>query len=418
MRTPHRARRAVTTALLFAATASVALNVDAQDVTSPEPRVGPGPEGRAETAPASVAPEVVTPPVTLVAYGEVYYQLNLRDPSNGITDFRGFDNRHNTFTVSNVALGGTLDTHDVVAALVAQMGATPDTYYLAEPARPGGAGASGSDAPTWKYLQQANVGYRFHVPRDLTVQAGLFLSPIGPEGIAVKDNWTWSRSNLFFGLPFYHTGARVTYSLTDRWAVTAAVYNGWNSLVDNNDEKSVSAQLTYTEPDAVALSVLYFGGVERPDGAPEGRAWRHDIDAHVTVTVTDWLSLQAHANVGFEPNEFGTSSWEAGAMAARFHVAKPLYVAGRADVFFEQAASDATGTAARILWPADWVTSQTATLELRAGDHLSTRLEYRHDLAASDMFFGGEVDGDGVATPFVADRETQDTITVGMTAWF
>lgn len=99
-------------------------------------------------------------------------------------------------------------------------------------------------------------------------------------------------------------------------------------------------------------------------------------------------------------------------------MAKPLYIAGRADVFFEQAAESAAGTAARIFWPADWVTSQTVTLELRAADHLSTRLEYRHDLADSDMFFGGDVEGDGIATPFVADRETQDTLTVGMTAWF
>lgn len=380
----------------------------AASAQEPPPPAAPPPPPTVEDKPAFVP----------LGYAEVYYQLNLRNPSNGVTDFRGFDNRHNTLTISNVALGGNLDTHDVIGTFVAQVGSTPDTYYVAEPAKPGGAAASASDAQTWKYLQQANLGYRFHVPHDLVVQAGLFLSPIGPEGIAVKDDWTWSRSNLFFGLPFYHTGARVTYSLTDRWAVTAAVYNGWNSVVDNNDEKSISAQLTYGVPDHVAFSLLYFSGVERAPGAPEGRAWRHDIDAHLTGAVTDWLSLQAHANAGFEPNAFGTSSWEAGAVAARFHLAAPLYVAGRADAFFEQAASDAGGTAARIFWPADWITSQTITLELRAADHLSTRLEYRHDLAGSDMFFGGDVEGDGTTTPFVADRETQDTLTVGMTAWF
>ncbi len=59
-------------------------------------------------------------------------------------------------------------------------------------------------------MQQGFVGYRFPFRRGLVVQAGLFLSPIGPEGIAVRDNRNWSRSTLFFALPYYHTGARAS----------------------------------------------------------------------------------------------------------------------------------------------------------------------------------------------------------------
>jgi hypothetical protein len=130
------------------------------------------------------------------------------------------------------------------------------------------------------------------------LQAGIFLSPIGPEGMAVRDNWNWSRSNLFFGLPFYHTGARITYPITNEWAVMLAGYNGWNSVVDGNDEKSISAQVTYNRPDKLALSVLYFGGVERPKGAPEGPAWRHLFDLHATWQANAWLSLIGHLNGG------------------------------------------------------------------------------------------------------------------------
>jgi hypothetical protein len=57
--------------------------------------------------------------------------------------------------------------------------------------------------------------------------------------MAVRDNWNWSRSNLFFGLPFYHTGVRATYALTEL-GITAGGYNGWNSVLDNNAEKSVA----------------------------------------------------------------------------------------------------------------------------------------------------------------------------------
>jgi hypothetical protein len=368
-------------------------------------------------APAAPAPDAEEPKLTPVAYAEVYYQWSFRKPSNRITDFRGFDNRHNTFTLSNVALGGTWDVENVVGAVVLQVGSTPDTYYLAETAAAGGTGTNASDGDLWKYVQHANVGYRFELPSALLVQAGIFLSPIGPEGIAVKDNWNWSRSNLFYGLPFYHTGARVTYSFTDAWSGTVAVYNGWNTVVDNNDEKSLSAQVTYTAPSVVA-SLLYFGGVERPEGAAEGRAWRNTFDAHVTLSPTDWLGLLAHADAGFEPNDSGTSSWVAGALAARFQLAEPLFLAARVDAFYEHAAESAVATAGRIFWPGDWVTSQTATVDVRPHDHVSFRLEYRHDQGDVDMFFRGEVAGDGITTPYVANDDGQDTITLGATAWF
>ena len=127
------------------------------------------------------------------------------------------------------------------------------------------------------------------------------VTPPGPEGVAVRDNWSFSRSDLFFGLPFYHTGVRATYPLRDAWTASLAGYNGWSSVVDNNDEKSIAAQLTYTLPGTITLGFLYFTGVERPPGAPEGRAWRHDFDAHATFYATPWLSLLAHFNAGFEP---------------------------------------------------------------------------------------------------------------------
>jgi hypothetical protein len=46
------------------------------------------------------------------------------------------------------------------------------------------------------------------------------------------------------------------------------------------------------------------------------------------------------------------------------------------------------------------------------------RVELRHDQADGDMFFGGDVEGDGEVVPFVANRTSQDTLTVAAVAWF
>lgn len=378
--------------------------------------------GEADSAAEATEGEEERAPYTFFGYAETEYSFNFNEPSNGITHLRGFDNRHNTFTIQNVALGVTWDWENVVGNVTLQVGHTGATYYLAETSLVGALGTNASSASLWQFVQQANVGYRIGVGNGLTVSAGLFLSPIGIEGMGVRDNWNWSRSNLFFGCPFYHTGIRLSYPLDDHWTVTLAGFNGWNTVVDNNDEKSIAAQLTYTDP-SLAVSVLYFTGVERPTGAPEGRPWRHLFDAHVTWHTTEWLSLALHVDGGLEPNAFGTSGWFASAAYARFRILPELFVAARGDVFLESAARNATGTASTIFWPAradgrdQWVSSGTLTLEVRPVDHILFRLEYRHDHAASDVFFGGTVPTDAMGQA-VMNRAAQDTVTAGATAWF
>lgn len=363
--------------------------------------------------PDTVEPEPATK-ITLAGYVETYYQFNFRAPSNGITNLRGFDNRERTFTLSNVALDGKGERGPVTARVIVQVGATPSTYYLAEPARPGANGANATGPELWKYLQQATVAY---TSGRTVVDAGLFPSPIGPEVIAVKDDWNWSRSNLFFGLPFYHTGARIAHPLGGGWTGMMHVYNGWNSVVDNNSYPSVALSAAYAS-ERINGQVAYFGGVERATGAPEGKPWRHLLDAYATVTVSDDVSVLAHVDGGIEPNDIGSSGWFAGALYAKLRLTPKLYAAGRLDYFREYVAESSGTTAAPIFWPTTWLASGTATVALQPVDGLSIRVELRHDHAKDRVFYGGDVTGDGVMTPYVANRRAQDTLTVGAVAWF
>jgi hypothetical protein len=375
---------------------------------------GAAPPARA----AAPAAEGALGVLTAGAYVEAFYQWNVNNPANGITNYRGFDNRHNAATLANAALDASWRKGPVSGQVTLQIGHTPNTYYLAEPASPGASGAGEASGPTtWKYLQQANVGYRAPVGRGLLVQAGLFTSPVGYESLAVKDNWHWSRSNLFFGLPFYHTGARASYELDDRWTLTASVFNGWNSVVDNNRDKSVVLEVGFRPFEAVRGHLLYFGGVERPEGAPEGQPWRHDLDAFVQADLGERFAVIAHTNVGFEPNAYGTSAWVAFAASGRYRAADWLFFALRGDYFRERAGRGGAGRAAPIFWPGDWVSSATATADLRPADGLSVRLEYRHDHADVAMFFRGEVGVDAGGAP-APDARSQDTLTLGATAWF
>ena len=118
----------------------------------------PGATTLAPTAPATTPePAKPGPTITVGGYFEEYYQLSAQNPSNRITNLRGFDNRSRTFTLSNVALDVTGEAGPITGHVVLQVGHTPSTYYLAEPASPGTGSVNASDSELWKYVQAANL---------------------------------------------------------------------------------------------------------------------------------------------------------------------------------------------------------------------------------------------------------------------
>lgn len=365
-------------------------------------------------------------PFTLAGWVEAFYAFNFNQPSNGITNLRGFDNRHNSFQLSNVVLDLHWDWENLVGRIMLQWGLTPTTYYLAEPLRSAaGTGVGESSIDLWQFLQEANVGYRLPIGSGLLVEAGLFISPIGPEGMAVHTDFLYSRSNLFYGLPFYHVGIRLSYALDEHVTLLAWGINGWNQVLDNNDEKSFILQLTWTPTDAVTANFIYASGVERaayPVVAAERQVvssdplpWRHLFDANVTASLTDWLELIGQLNGGFEPNRFGLSAWAAAAMSLRVSPIEWLSVSARGDVFFENVPAGASA----IFWNgASWVSSATVGIDLHPEDHFSFRVEYRHDHADRPVYFAGAVPTDPMTSLPLGNAASQDTLTFGTCAWF
>ncbi|HEY4243910.1 MAG TPA: outer membrane beta-barrel protein [Kofleriaceae bacterium] len=354
----------------------------------------------ARTAAADDAPKL-----TVAGYVEAFYQYNVNQPSNLVTAYRAFDDRTNSFTIENAVLDVTGTVGPVITHVALQIGHAPSAYYASEPSYAAGAGTGASDADLWRYIQQATVGYK---AGSLLVEGGIFLSPIGFENLPIKDQWNWSRSDLFFALPFYHAGVRATFPLTD--TLTGAVYvtNGWNDIVNRNKYPCIAGVLTWTPDPAVTASAIYFGGVEAPTGAPEGQPWRHLFDGTITASLTPIFQVAAQVDSGVEPGKLGTSRWVDAAVYARVRPVGPLYLALRGDVFHER---DAVG-ATRLFFPANTVGSITATADYRPASHLSLRLEYRDDRASAHMYFRGTVTND------VPNATSQQTLTLGAVSWF
>jgi hypothetical protein len=354
---------------------------------------------------------------TVGGYVETFYQYNFNAPANGISNYRGYDTRHNTFTLANAVLDTGFRAKNLLGRLALQIGHTPATYYAQEPSLGGADGAGPTDPVLWRYLQRASFGWQ--ATQALLLEAGLFLTNIGVESLVVKDNWHWSRTNASVRLPNYSSGVKATWHVSGRLDVSGGVFNGWNTVVDNNDEKSFLVQAQYKHKETLSTSAAYYGGVEREGGAREGRAWRHAFDVYAQVSATRWLELAGEGNGGWEANRFGLHWFTGAAAYVRFRLVSWLYLAFRGDRLWEDPSGNRTGGARPFLVPAKYVTSGVATIDIRPVKGLSIRFEGRHDVAAQDLYFANTVAGDGSdQNPYVPNARTQTSVLAGGVIWF
>src|SRR5512141_1872659 len=127
---------------------------------------------RAQSTPADPATSAPAPALKLGAYLETYFQWNLRDPSNGVTALRSFDARHDSLALSNAVVDATWTKGALSGRIALQAGDTPDAYYAA-------------GDRDFRNVQEAWVAWA--TPVDVELAAGLFLSPITPEVVPVRD---------------------------------------------------------------------------------------------------------------------------------------------------------------------------------------------------------------------------------------
>jgi len=358
--------------------------------------------------------------LTIGGYVEAYYSHNFEKPDNRVSNNRWLDERNDSITLQTVAFDVAAKKGPVSAKVTLMFGPTADRWYF-EGAQipPGETNATLTPGQysneTWKNIQTAYVGYEAPIGNGLLIQAGLMPTQIGYEGAAAKDNWNFSRSNLFNYLPFFHLGARATYPISESWSMTGAVYNGTNQPLDLNKGKAASIQSAYMK-DGFFLNLLYMGGNDREYGNPMGKPWRNTFDLVTQYDVMPRLSMALMFNAGFEKGNLGVDNWTAAALYARVKATEWLYFAARGDGLYEHVASKDGVESPIFLGGGDHVASGTFTAELRPIEGISLRLEYRHDDSdgAHPLFYKKGFDAMGQQNL----SKVQNTLTLGLTGWF
>ena len=215
------------------------------------------------------------------------------------------------------------------------------------------------------------------VGKGLTVDFGKFVTPAGAEVIENKDNFNYSRGLLFaLAVPYYHTGARIGYTVNDKVSVTGFLVNGWNNVTDNNSDKTVGLSLSVKPSAKVGIIGNYLVGKEQAADADGGV--RNLLDVVVSLAATPKLSVLGNFDYGHDKLAGDGVDWYGVALGAKFQANDKWAFAPRYEIF-QDSDGFATGTAQTLQ-------GITLTGEYKAGGGLLARFEFRTDFSDEDYF--------------------------------
>jgi hypothetical protein len=252
----------------------------------------------------------------------------------------------------------------------------------------------------FKQIQQAYATFPIKkVPgfRKSTFDFGKFTTWAGAEVIEAKDNPMYSRSMLFLTGPYTHTGARFQGEVNDLLTVKVALVNGWETINDNNNNKSFAVSLALTLPSKTAISVTTYQGKETGKSSD----WRQFYDLVVAQQVGKQLTLNLNSALGTE----GDGTWYGASLFGVYTPVDSLKLTLRGEYFSDNKGLrtgfvDSSGNGAPLS-----IAAGTLTVGVPMTEHGELRLEGRFDSADKEFFVGGT-------------SKTQATAQFAALAWF
>ena len=317
--------------------------------------------------------------IAFSGFVDAYYSWNVAQPSSRMNLLRNFDIAENQFVLSLAEVVVQKKAEPVGFRLDLDFGTANDIVHGIAP-------YGSASYTTLTNVQQAYLSALVPIGSGVTIDAGIFVTHMGYEVIESPDNWNYSRSLLFaWAVPYYHTGVRLMYQWAPSLTIGVHVVNGWNSVADNNAEKSLGLSLNYAPGPSTALILNVMDGFEQPAGADIGK--KTVFDFIVTQQVSETFALTLNADYGDErlAGTAGSSTvlptWKGVAVYGRYTLGSSAAIALRGEIF-DDPNGYATGSGIQGLD----VREITATYEYKFTDALILRGEARCDFANASLF--------------------------------
>ena len=242
-----------------------------------------------------------------------------------------------------------------------------------------------SEQGTLRHFMEGNVGVKLLKNKNLWLDGGIMNSPYSNETPISKDHICYTRALGGEYLPYYLTGAKLSYGINDKLTATLAYYNGWQEIQDVNDAPAFGAHVEYKASKKNAFYWDAYAGDERSALFPNYRNrylidfyWLHNMDGKFSLSLCGYVGLQetdAETNVHDYWAQFNT--------AIRYQFYKNFSVSYRAEIFEDQKELiliDFAPTQNKFLF------SNTFGINWKVNQNALLRIEGRHFIAEKKIF--------------------------------
>ena len=332
-------------------------------------------------------------------YFDSYYSYNFNRPAPvtpptatspsaaaipvGNNTYRYYDNYHNQLTLNLIELTVKAQLEDVSLLTDLDFGTFADLNAATS-------STNGTTVDeTSKHVGQAVLTYRPASAPRFIFEIGKMYTHVGLETVKAKDNWQYSRSTLMaYGMPFWHTGVRLGYDLVpEKLSGSLYIYNGWNSIYENNSSKTIGVQIKYLPSSDVVLVYNFIGGPERSKNDGD---WKVVHDLNGTITLLPKWQLAFNVLTGSEKNAVNNNTqnaeWYGGSVAAKYLVSEMSYISPRFEIYRDQG-GHTLGASSQT------VQSGTLTYGVKPSPSFEVRGEARYDSSNQSVF----VDNNGMS---------------------
>lgn len=262
--------------------------------------------------------DVSSSEIKFSGYVEAYYSYDFNQPEDNLRpDFLYNFNRHNEFSVNLAVLKVAYDTENIRANL-ALMGGTYAQYNLA-------------NEPPWaRILNEVSVGFKLH--EKLWFDIGIMPSHIGFESWYGMDCWHLSRSIMADNSPYFLTGARLSYQISEKTDVQFWLANGWQNVQRTTGSQSIALGLGIDHRPTENLHIHYanFLGNESPHPIKLYRFFNN----FYTQFIKNLWGVTIGADFGIQESFVGEiSQWYGVTASLRRQLTSKIFLAGRAEYY-------------------------------------------------------------------------------------
>lgn len=183
-------------------------------------------------------------PITSFFFVDTYAAASQDSPPSIERDYVTQAGKNGGPHLNLLAAGTAFDNKTVRAKLAAQYGDSVDANYAAEPQE------------AWRLVQEGYIGT--YLSPDVSVDAGVFFAHIGAESWLNTYNPTYTRSLMAEFSPYYESGGRLTYALSDEWTGKLLVLNGWQNISEAR-HPALGTSLSWTDSKLTVTSTTFAG---------------------------------------------------------------------------------------------------------------------------------------------------------------